>query len=91
MHDPTTANRQGNDVGTQYRSAIFVHIAEQRKVAEAVKARVDAVGQVEAPDRHRDRRRPARSLRAEDYHQDYLGRTPAATPATSCATSTPRG
>src|SRR5215212_6966381 len=41
LHDPTTANRQGNDVGTSYRSAIFVHNDEQRKVAEAVKAKVD--------------------------------------------------
>ena len=38
MHDPTTLNRQGNDVGTQYRSAIFYHNEEQKKIAEASKA-----------------------------------------------------
>ena len=39
MHDPTTTNRQGNDVGTQYRSAIFYHDENQRRVAEEVKAK----------------------------------------------------
>ena len=36
MHDPTTANRQGNDIGTQYRSTIFYHSPEQKQVAEQV-------------------------------------------------------
>ena len=44
LHDPTTLNRQGNDVGTQYRSAIFPQTPEQQRIAEAVKARVDASG-----------------------------------------------
>ena len=42
IHDPTTLNRQGNDVGTQYRSAIFYHSDEQKKVADAVIGRLTA-------------------------------------------------
>ena len=44
MHDPTTQDRQGNDVGTQYRSAIFWTAEEQRVVAERLKAEVDRYG-----------------------------------------------
>jgi peptide methionine sulfoxide reductase msrA/msrB len=75
MHDPTTKNRQGNDVGTQYRSAIFVSSPEQRKVAEAVKAKVDKSGKWNAPivteivD-------AGEFTSAEDYHQDYLEKNP---------------
>ena len=43
LHDPTTKNRQGNDIGMQYRSAIFFHNEEQKEVAETVKAAVDAL------------------------------------------------
>ncbi len=49
MHDPTTLNRQGNDVGVSYRSAIFYENDAQRKIAEAVKARVDASGKWPRP------------------------------------------
>src|SRR5918995_851028 len=49
LHDPTTLNRQGNDIGTQYRSAIFPQHAEQQKVAERVKARVQASGRWRRP------------------------------------------
>ncbi|MFN7132595.1 MAG: peptide-methionine (S)-S-oxide reductase MsrA [Myxococcales bacterium] len=75
MHDPTTLNRQGNDKGTQYRSAIFVVDAAQRKAAEAVKKRVDASGKWKNP--------VVTSIEpfgdftpAEAYHQKYLQKNP---------------
>ncbi|MBV8727179.1 MAG: peptide-methionine (S)-S-oxide reductase MsrA [Candidatus Eremiobacteraeota bacterium] len=70
MHDPTTRNRQGPDVGTQYRSAIFYHTPEQQREALASKAALEAGGkykraivtQIE----------PAQPFyRAEEYHQRY--------------------
>ena len=48
-HDPTTLNRQGNDVGTQYRSAIFYHTPRQKELAEAYKAKIDAAHVFPAP------------------------------------------
>lgn len=75
MHDPTTKNRQGNDVGTQYRSAIFVSGPEQRKVAEAVKAKVDKSGKWGAPIVTEIVDAGEFTL-AEDYHQDYLEKHP---------------
>ncbi len=75
MHDPTTLDRQGNDRGTQYRSAIFVLDPEQRRVAEAVRARVGASGRFPRPivteivD-------AGPFTPAEAYHQDYLERNP---------------
>ncbi|AGC48728.1 bifunctional methionine sulfoxide reductase B/A protein [Myxococcus stipitatus DSM 14675] len=75
MHDPTTLNRQGNDVGTQYRSAIFVQSDEQRRVAEAVKARVNASGKWNRP--VVTQVVPAGEFTpAEGYHQDYLVKNP---------------
>lgn len=48
-HDPTTLNRQGNDVGTQYRSIVFYHSDEQRQVAEAYKKQLDVSGIFSSP------------------------------------------
>jgi peptide methionine sulfoxide reductase msrA/msrB len=75
MHDPTTRNRQGNDLGTQYRSAIFVTSPEQRKVAEAVKARVDKSGKWKKPVVTEIVEAGA-FTRAEEYHQKYLDKNP---------------
>jgi peptide methionine sulfoxide reductase msrA/msrB len=75
MHDPTTVNRQGNDVGTQYRSAIFVHSDEQKKTAEAVKAKVDKSGNWKKPV-VTEIVQASRFYDAEDYHQDYLKKNP---------------
>jgi peptide methionine sulfoxide reductase msrA/msrB len=75
MHNPTTPNRQGNDVGTQYRSAVFVHNARQRAAAERVKRQVDASGKwkqtivTEIVD-------ATEFYPAEEYHQDYLEKNP---------------
>jgi methionine-S-sulfoxide reductase len=75
MHDPTTENRQGNDVGTQYRSAIFPMNAEQAKEAAAAKQRAAASGRWKKP--------VVTTIEpfskwwpAEDYHQDYLQKHP---------------
>jgi peptide methionine sulfoxide reductase msrA/msrB len=75
MHDPTTKDRQGNDLGTQYRSAIFFTSDEQRQTAEKVKARVDASGKWGAPVVTEIVAAGAFTA-AEDYHQDYLEKNP---------------
>jgi peptide methionine sulfoxide reductase msrA/msrB len=75
MHDPTTLNRQGNDVGTQYRSAIFFTTPEQKAVAEAVKARVDKSGKWSKPV-VTEIVAASTWYPAEDYHQDYLQKHP---------------
>jgi peptide methionine sulfoxide reductase msrA/msrB len=75
MHDPTTRNRQGNDLGTQYRSAIFVTSPEQRRVAEAVKARVDKSGKWKKPI-VTEIVEAGPFTRAEEYHQKYLEKNP---------------
>jgi methionine-S-sulfoxide reductase len=71
MHDPTTLNRQENDVGTQYRSAIFYANDEQKRVAEAVKDRIEHAKKFKNP--IVTQIVPAQKFYvAEDYHQDYL-------------------
>jgi peptide-methionine (S)-S-oxide reductase len=73
LHDPTTKNQQGNDIGTQYRSAIFFHDEKQREAAQRALDRAELRW-----------RRPivteivpaTQFWSAEDYHQDYLQRIP---------------
>lgn len=73
VHDPTTLNRQGNDVGTQYRSAIFYHSPEQKWVAESVKSAAQSiwddpiVTEITPLDKF---------FKAEDYHQNYFKDNP---------------
>ncbi len=75
MHDPTTKNRQGNDVGTQYRSAIFVSSPEQRRVAEQVIRQLDESGKL--PGKVVTTIEEAGPFTpAEAYHQDYLQKHP---------------
>ena len=75
IHDPTTLNRQGNDVGTSYRSAIFTLDDEQRRIAEETIAEVDASGQW--PGKVVTEVAPAGPFwEAEPEHQDYLERYP---------------
>lgn len=75
LHDPTTLNRQGNDVGTQYRSAIFYNSPEQQATATAVKARVDASGKWPRPITT-EITAASTWYSAEKYHQDYLQKNP---------------
>ncbi|NBX92287.1 MAG: peptide-methionine (S)-S-oxide reductase [Proteobacteria bacterium] len=75
IHDPTTLNRQGNDIGTQYRSAIFVHDEKQREVAEKVKSRVELSGKWKRPIATEIVNATA-FYPAENYHQKYLQKNP---------------
>jgi len=74
-HDPTQKNRQGNDIGTQYRSAIFPLNASQERVARAYVAQLDRLGLFAAPIATTIEG-PAPFFPAEDYHQDYARRHP---------------
>lgn len=70
-HDPTAINRQGPDVGTQYRSAIFTHSAEQDALARASKDMLNATGRYSRPIATEIAPAPE-FWPAEDYHQQYL-------------------
>ena len=77
-HDPTTLDRQGNDVGTQYRSVIFYHNDEQRKLAEEYKHKLNAAKAFHGPI-VTEITAFQEFFPAEDYHQDYYrlhGRQP---------------
>lgn len=84
-HDPTTLNRQGPDVGSQYRSAIFFHSPEQEAAARASKQRLEQSGRLTQPIVTQIVR-ASRFYRAEEYHQQYLAKQGVA----SCRFSTPR-
>ncbi len=74
-HDPTTLNRQGNDVGSQYRSVIFYHTEEQRALAETYKKELDASGAWDDP--IVTEIAPAATFyKAEEHHQNYFNRNP---------------
>jgi peptide-methionine (S)-S-oxide reductase len=75
LHDPTTLNRQGADVGTQYRSVIFYHNDEQEKVAREVFEEIDRSDLWDDP--LVTEISPIQEFyRAEDYHQDYYANNP---------------
>lgn len=74
-HDPTTLNRQGADVGTQYRSVIFYHDDVQKQLAEAIIKELDAAGAYPDPI-VTEVTRAAEFYPAEDYHQSYFEKNP---------------
>lgn len=75
VHDPTTLNRQGNDVGTQYRSAIFYHNPEQKRTAEEIRDEIAAAGIYDDPI-VTEITPFNRFWPAEDYHQEYFANNP---------------
>jgi peptide-methionine (S)-S-oxide reductase len=72
-HDPTTRDRQGPDVGSQYRSVVFYHSPEQKRAAEAKKADLDKSGRFRRPIVTQVEPAPT-FYRAEEYHQRYLAK-----------------
>ena len=72
-HDPTTLNRQGNDVGTQYRSVIFFHSEEQKSIAERLKTKLDA-SHIWSDPIVTEITPFSKFYPAEDDHQDYFER-----------------
>lgn len=75
IHDPTTNNRQGNDIGTQYRSVIFFTSEKQKEEAEQIISRVDKSNAWKTPVVTKVLK-AEEFWNAEDYHQDYLQKNP---------------
>jgi peptide-methionine (S)-S-oxide reductase len=75
VHDPTTLNRQGNDIGTQYRSVIFYHNDEQKQLAEKYKKDLNTSGAYSNPIVTEISALPT-FYKAEDYHQNYFNDNP---------------
>jgi peptide-methionine (S)-S-oxide reductase len=75
VHDPTQLNRQGNDIGTQYRSVIFYHDEEQKELAELYKQKLDESGAYEKPV-VTEISPLINYYPAEDYHQNYFANNP---------------
>jgi peptide-methionine (S)-S-oxide reductase len=74
-HDPTTLNRQGDDVGTQYRSVIFYHTSEQKEIAQKLIYEFDSARMYDAP--IVTQVEPFKAFfKAENYHKDYFKRNP---------------
>ena len=74
-HDPTSLNRQGNDVGTQYRSVIFYHNDAQKALAEKAKVELDKSGAYSKPI-VTEITKAVKFYLAEDYHQNYFANNP---------------
>ena len=74
-HDPTTLNRQGPDVGTQYRSVVFYHNTDQKETAEKLKGKLDASGDWSSPI-VTEITSAVKFYPAEKYHQDYFRNNP---------------
>ncbi len=72
-HDPTTLNKQGNDVGTQYRSAVFYHNEEQKRLAEAYKLKLDAE-KIWSDPIVTEITELTNYYPAENYHEDYFNK-----------------
>lgn len=75
VHDPTTLNRQGNDIGTSYRSAIFYHSEEQKQIAEETIAKLNKEGIWDNPI-VTEVTEFTNFYPAEDYHQEYFSNNP---------------
>jgi methionine-S-sulfoxide reductase len=75
IHDPTSMNQQGNDIGSQYRSAIFYHTPEQKEIAQKVKERVERSGAWKKAI-STEITALTKFYKAEEYHQNYLQKNP---------------